>query len=96
MVEQNGNSNAQNVGKHVSSLLQQSGITIVGFSHATSISLNHARVIKNGKSSITLKTAEKIARFFSIEAGLLFLADPILLEDPLSIPQIINFYKENS
>ena len=85
----------RNVGKNLCSLLEQSGITVLGFSNATGISLNHARVIKNGKASITLKTAEKIASFFSIEPGILFLETAIILEDPRSIPTISDFYINN-
>jgi len=84
-----------NVGKNLRSLLEQTGITISGFSNATGISLNHARVIMNGKASITIKTAENIAALFSIEAGRLFLDEIIKLKEPMSIPAIVNFYQEN-
>ncbi|KIA96215.1 hypothetical protein OC25_03810 [Pedobacter kyungheensis] len=89
------NNIGKNVGRNLSSLLEQSGITILGFSNATGISLNHARVIKNGRASITLKTAEKIASFFSVEPDLLFLENPIILGDLASIPTISEFYLHN-
>jgi len=85
----------QNVGRNLCSLLEQSGITVLGLSHATGISLNHLRIIKNGKASISLKTAERIAEFFSIEPGLLFLENPIFLENPASILNVSDFYKNN-
>lgn len=89
------NESGANVGKNLTSLLDQTGITIIGFSHGANISLNHARVIKNGKSSITSKTARKIADFFEIEAGLLFLPKIIKLKDPLKIASIAKFYQDN-
>ncbi|WP_157543799.1 hypothetical protein [Mucilaginibacter paludis] len=76
-------------------MLEQAGLTIVGFSHGANISLNHARTIKNGKASISSKTAGKIADFFCIEAGLLFLPKAIKIKDPLNIPTIQKFYDEN-
>lgn len=84
-----------NVGKNLTSLLEQTGITIVGFSQAVGISLNHARVIMNGKASITQRTADKIASFFEIELGRLFLDETLNLNDPLDIPKIKEFYKNN-
>lgn len=89
------NENGVNIGKQLTSLLDQTGITITGFSHGSGISLNHARVIKNGKASITSKTAKKIADFFEIEAGLLFLSKIIKLKDPLKIRSIAKFYEDN-
>ena len=89
------NTRSKNVGKNLTSLLEQTGITITGFSYGAGISLNHARRIKNGKASISSKTAGKIADFFDIEAGLLFLSKNIKLKDPLKIPSIAIFYSEN-
>lgn len=95
MAEQNDNSSSLNVGKNLTSLLEQTGITLVGFSYGANISLNHARTIKNGKASITSKTAAKIGDFFEVEAGLLFLSKLAKLKEPLKIPTIAKFYEEN-
>lgn len=95
-MKQNADRNSNlNVGKNLTTLLQQTGLTISGFSHATNISLNHARIIKNGRASITIRTANKIADFFQIEVGYLFLPTPIKLKSPTEIPNIAKFYKEN-
>lgn len=95
MIEKNENQQSINVGKNLTSLLEQTGITVTGFSFGAKISLNHCRLIKNGKASISSKTAGKIADFFEIEVGLLFLSRNIKLKDPIKIPSILAFYKEN-
>ena len=95
MTTDSENTRSKNVGKNLTSLLDQTGITITGFSYGANVSLNHARRIKNGKASISSKTAGKIADFFEIEAGLLFFSKNIKLKDPLKIPSIAKFYDEN-
>ncbi len=84
------------VGKHLESLLQQSGITIVGLAVGIGMSVNHLRTVKAGKASISSRTAGKISDFFEIEVSQLFSPKPITLKKVENIPTIKQFYVDNS
>ncbi len=87
---------AKTIGSQIESLLKQSGISIIGLASAISMSVNHVRTIKQGKaSSISTKTAGKIADFFGIEIGDLFSSEPIKLNNLEELATLQAFYKEN-
>lgn len=87
---------AKTLGSQIESLLEQSGISIIGLASAINMSVNHLRTIKQGKaSSISTKTAGKIADFFGIEIGDLFFSQPIILRNLEEISTIQAFYEEN-
>lgn len=94
MNEANNIRSAQ-VGFHLESLLYQSGLTVIGLSNAINMSPNHLRAIKNGKASISSRTAGKIADFFMIGVDLLFSTKLIKLKRTELIIPLITFYKEN-
>ncbi len=83
------------VGKQLTSLLSQSGLTITGLAFGIKMSLNHLRVIKSGKAHISSKTAEKISNFFEIEVEALFSSKKIKLKKPSNIHNLRTFYEEN-
>lgn len=83
------------VGKNLSSLIQQTEITITGLAYAINMSVNHLRTIRLGKATISSRTAGKIATFFEIEISQLFDIKPIRLKNIKSIPTIKKFYEEN-
>lgn len=86
---------AEMVGKQLTSLLAQTGISIVGLAHAIDMSPNHLRTVKNGRASISSKTAGKIADFFEIEIGILFSSKTFKLKKIENIETIRCFYSEN-
>lgn len=86
---------AQTVGRQLTALLVQSEISIVGLAHAIEMSVNHLRTIKNGKASISIKTAGKIADFFDLEIGALFSSKPLTLKKLQDIANVKDFYASN-
>lgn len=86
---------AKIIGRNLESLLQQSGITIIGLTSAIGMSVNHLRTVEKGTASITKKTASKIATFFGISTATLLSEDPIILDDIQEISTIASFYREN-
>ncbi|NRF41127.1 helix-turn-helix domain-containing protein [Pedobacter foliorum] len=94
-MEQKHQIRAEIVGKQITSLLAQSGISIVGLAQAIEMSVNHLRTIKNGKASISSKTAGKIADFFEVELGDLFSSKILKLKKWKDIKTIRAFYNAN-
>jgi plasmid maintenance system antidote protein VapI len=94
-METKENERAIIVGTHLSSLLQQSGITITGLAHAIDMSVNHLRTIRLGKASISSRTAGKIADFFEIDVSQLFALKPIKLKGIKSSAIVKQFYEDN-
>jgi transcriptional regulator with XRE-family HTH domain len=94
-MEQNDQARAEIVGCQIKSLLSQSGLSIVGLAHAIEMSVNHLRTAKNGKASISGKTAGKIADFFGIEIGVLFSARDFRLKKLENIENLQRFYIDN-
>lgn len=90
------NSSSSIVGKNLTSLLLQSGITITGLAYAIEMSVNHLRTIRLGKASISSRTADKISTFFEIEVSLLFSTKSIKLKNINNIETVNNFYRDNS
>ena len=95
MAETNDKERAAIVGRQLNSLLQQTGITIVGLAHAVDMSVNHLRTIRAGNASVSSRTAGKIADFFDIEVSQLFSAKPVRVKNIRSIPTINRFYEDN-
>lgn len=94
-MEENEYQRAELVGNQLTSLLDQTGINVTGLAIATDISVNHLRTIKNGKASISSKTAGKIADFFGVEIDVIFSAKLFKLKKWETIETIKNFYEEN-
>ncbi|MET4140949.1 helix-turn-helix transcriptional regulator [Pedobacter sp. UYP1] len=94
-MEENEYQRAELIGNQLTSLLDQTGINVTGLAIATDISVNHLRTIKNGKASISSKTAGKIADFFGVEIDVIFSAKLFKLKKWETIETIKNFYKEN-
>lgn len=95
MMKENEQTSSELVGKQVTSLLDQTGISIVGLAIGTEISLNHLRKIKKGTASISSKTAEKIAKFFGVGVDVIFSAELYKLEESENKGNVEKFYKEN-
>lgn len=96
MMKENEYTSSELVGKQVTSLLDQTGISIAGLAIGTEISLNHLRTIKNGTASISSKTAGKIAIFFGVSIDVIFSTELHKLEEPKNQGDIGKFYKENA
>jgi transcriptional regulator with XRE-family HTH domain len=86
---------SKTVGKNVKDLKEQAGLTIDGLTFALSISISYTLMIERGAANISTKLAKEIANFFAIEISKLYSEKPIKLKDPLKIPTIAKFYKEN-
>ncbi|KIO77514.1 hypothetical protein TH53_08710 [Pedobacter lusitanus] len=95
MMEENEQLRAELVGRQITSLLSQTGISIAGLASATDLSVNHLRTIKNGKASISSKTAGKIADFFELELSVIFSPKLIKLKKWEHIETIRKFYSDN-
>jgi len=83
------------VGRNVTHLRNQAGLTVEGITFAFSISISYALMIQRGAANISSKLAKNIATFFGIEVAQLYSAKSISLKSPQSIITISNFYEEN-
>ncbi len=89
------NSIERTVGNNIKSLRIQAGLTIEGLTFALDISISYTLMIQRGVTSISAKLAKRIANFFNIEVSQLYSDKKIVLNNPLKIEAIYNFYKEN-
>lgn len=83
------------VGDNVKDLKNQAGLTLDGLTFALSISISYVLMIERGAANISAKLAKTIADFFDIEVSKLYTKKRIVLKNPLKIPTIAKFYKEN-
>lgn len=83
------------VGNNIKNLRIQAGLTTEGLTFALDISISYTLMIQRGGTSISSKLAKRIANFFNVEVSQLYSDKRIVLNNPLKIEPLNNFYKEN-